>query len=184
MYTIDIPFSFGSGATGLTLKAAVIGPTGSVVTANLTGFTEIGLGLYVWHGSLTDGQRGSVAVYTGNYTDTVPGAWNPLSNAIVLKGLEGLPCVNIIQAGIISSASFTVQSVVSGVGALLAATGILEKLAAVHWWFFGQKDSPSTSQIATNGFLNFYDGNNNPVGKQAVLDDGTSKQSIGAIQSS
>lgn len=62
VYTLDIPIALGSSQTGLTLEAQLVNTSGADVgSAVTTGFTEIGLGNYLWHyASFPDGHRGGV----------------------------------------------------------------------------------------------------------------------------
>ena len=61
-YILDISLNLGSASTGLTLKAQLVDTGGANVgSAVTTGFTEIGLGNYLWHyASFPDGHRGGV----------------------------------------------------------------------------------------------------------------------------
>lgn len=62
VYTLDFALALGSSQTGLTLSAQLVDTAGSNVGgAVLTGFTEIGVGNYLWHyASIPDGHRGGV----------------------------------------------------------------------------------------------------------------------------
>jgi len=61
-YTLDFNIALGSLQTGLTLEAQLVDTVGANVgSAITTGFTEIGLGNYLWHTTaVPDGHRGGV----------------------------------------------------------------------------------------------------------------------------
>lgn len=62
-YTLALGIALGSSATGLTLAAQLVDTAGSNVGGSVTtGFVEIGLGNYMWTGSIPDAHRGGVKV--------------------------------------------------------------------------------------------------------------------------
>lgn len=65
-YSLCIGLALGSSQTGLTLKAQLIDTVGASVGSEITaGFTEIGVGNYIWnYASFPDGHRGAVKFYT------------------------------------------------------------------------------------------------------------------------
>ena len=64
-YQLAFSLSLGPGQTGLTLAAQLLDESGSDVGSEVaTGFTEIGLGFYLWnYASIPDGHRGAVKFY-------------------------------------------------------------------------------------------------------------------------
>jgi hypothetical protein len=60
-YSLDFAIALGVGNTGLLLQAQLVNssgnPVGGVVTS---GFTEIGVGNYLWAGTIPDGFQGGV----------------------------------------------------------------------------------------------------------------------------
>lgn len=64
-YSVTVSLVLGSSQTGLTLKAQVVDTSGTNVgSAVLTGFVEIGLGNYIWTGTISNGQQGAVKFST------------------------------------------------------------------------------------------------------------------------
>ena len=60
-YSISAAITLGTGDTGLTLEAQIIDEAGvNVGSAITTGFFEVGLGMYLWDGSIADAQRGAI----------------------------------------------------------------------------------------------------------------------------
>lgn len=67
MYTADISINLGASQVGLTLKAILVNSSGVAVGAEITtGFSEIGIGQYLFHSTaFPDGHRGGIKFYTG-----------------------------------------------------------------------------------------------------------------------
>lgn len=63
-YTLSVSIALGSSKTGLTLTATILDTAGATVSTTGSGFVEIGLGNYLWTGSLPDNHRGAVK-FTG-----------------------------------------------------------------------------------------------------------------------
>ena len=61
-YTLDFAIALGSAQTGLSLEAQLVDTVGGDVGSPITaGFTEIGVGNYLWHATtIPDGHRGGV----------------------------------------------------------------------------------------------------------------------------
>jgi hypothetical protein len=61
-YTLDFSIALGGSQTGLTLEAQLVNTAGANVGAAIgTGFTEMGLGNYLWHTTaIPDSHRGGV----------------------------------------------------------------------------------------------------------------------------
>ncbi len=78
-YTLDISLALGTSQTGLTLSAQLVDTAGANVgSAVTTGFTEIGLGNYLWHYTQwPDGHRGGVKFSTTGGTLKAFVAINP-----------------------------------------------------------------------------------------------------------
>lgn len=78
-YTLDINIALGSSQTGLTLSAQLVDTAGANVgSAITTGFTEIGVGNYLWHYTgFPDAHRGGVKFSTTGGTLKAFVAINP-----------------------------------------------------------------------------------------------------------
>jgi hypothetical protein len=189
-YSADFTLNLGPSNSGLTLKAAIVGPDLTLVAKDISIAGEIGGGSYFAHLTLADGQRGFVAFYSGTV-----GGGSDLSG-VVIKGLaaldaelenSGQPAMladgavrsAAIADGAITSAKFSVASISS----LANATGLLEQITSIWRWCFKRKTGPFTSAQVINGQIQYYaDDNSTPIGQQAAVDDGVGEQTVGAVE--
>src|SRR5882724_9076878 len=124
-YTLDYSIDLGAVNTGLTLTAQLVNTAGASVGGLIsTGFTEIGVGNYLWHyAAFPDGHRGGV-IFKSGATIKAFTAINPEEAENVDIKVSAVAAGDVTAAAIWAYAERTLTQAAAQIAAILAGTGV------------------------------------------------------------
>lgn len=185
-YTQNFLIPLGAAATGLTLKATLIGLDNKVVFQNQTGVFEIGSGFYQWnYASFVAAQRGSIVFHTGTYNGSANGStWvESYSGGGVTKAIATLQAMDEFSVSVTLGAGAITSTVIAD-GAITSAkisvgtvdatsTGIFERITWLIKRFWNKTKVPHKLTSTPKTVIVYDDDNTTPLTTQSISDDGT-----------